>query len=313
MLVVQTWTTQSVAAAGQFAYWRELVCEVFLDLTPESERRDRFTGVVTHWPFGEVTLARIESQPQRVLRTGRDIERTPRGGYYANLQIRGTSTMRQNGRTTVLSPGDFAVAATDRPFEFAFGSDFRQLSLFIPAPLLHAQLSGPVPTATRIDTSTGVGASVRHAMVALARSSLATPSAVRLATLAGGLLAVALEPATTEVDRTRSARSYRAALADIAEHLTDDDLSPAATANRLGISVRWLHGLFVGQERSYAGTVRRLRLEMASRTLRDPARGHLRVIDIAAEAGFGDVSSFHRAFRREFGQTPAQVRRLAAH
>ena len=51
-----------------------------------------------------------------------------------------------------------------------------------------------------------------------------------------------------------------------------------------------------------------MRLELALRTLRDPDLGHLRVIDIAAEAGFGDVASFHRAFRREFGRTPGAVR-----
>jgi AraC-like DNA-binding protein len=120
---------------------------------------------------------------------------------------------------------------------------------------------------------------------------------------------VALDPAAAaEVGQAHSTRSYRAALTDIEEHLADEDLSPAATARRLGVSVRWLHALFAGRERSYAGTVRRLRLELARRDLRDPARAHLRVIDVAADAGFGDVTSFHRAFRREFGQTPAQVR-----
>lgn len=54
--------------------------------------------------------------------------------------------------------------------------------------------------------------------------------------------------------------------------------------------------------------MRRLRLEQADRDLRDPARSHLRVIDIATDAGFADVTSFHRAFRREYGRTPAQGR-----
>jgi AraC-like DNA-binding protein len=59
---------------------------------------------------------------------------------------------------------------------------------------------------------------------------------------------------------------------------------------------------------SSAVSARRLRLRSAWRSLQDPARRHLRVIDIAADAGFGDVTSFHRAFRGEFGRTPAQVR-----
>jgi AraC-like DNA-binding protein len=307
--MAQTWSTQNTTPARQFAYWREMICEAFLDLTPETDRRDRFAGAVTQWSFDGLNLARIDSQRQRVLRTERDVTRAPRGGYYANLQVRGTSTMRQYDRLTVLSPGDLALVYTDEPFEFEFGGDFRQLSLFVPAPLLEAQVSGKVLTATRLGTSSGAGAAARHAMVALAgaRRAPASGSSDRLASLAGGLIAVALESASG-ADEKRSPRSYRTAVDDIAEHLADDDLSPAATARRLGVSVRWLHGLFAGHELSYAGTVRRMRLEAAMRSLRDPARRHLRVIDVAAEAGFGDVSSFHRAFRREYGRTPAQIR-----
>jgi AraC-like DNA-binding protein len=219
--------------------------------------------------------------------------------------------MAQGGRITELRPGDIAMVNTAEPFAFDFRTEFRQLTFFVPGPLLDAQVPGRVSTATRIDTTTGVGAAVRHALQALTRGQLTPDSAARLAAHASGMLAVALDPTTLEstVDAGVSGvRSYRAALADIEEHLADDDLSPATTARRLGFSVRWLHGLFAGREHSYAATVRRLRLERAWRDLRDPARHHLRVIDIAADAGFGDVTSFHRAFRREFGHTPGQLR-----
>jgi AraC-like DNA-binding protein len=312
----QRWSTLAAAPTRQFAYWRELICEAFLDLTPESELRDGFAGTVTQWPLGELSLARIDSQRQQVRRTDRDIDRGPRAGYYANLQVRGTSLMRQDGRVAVLRPGDIAVVATDQRFAFEFGSDFRQLSLYLPGPLVDARTTGRLRTATRLDTATGVGAAVRHALQALTRSPLAPESAARLAALAGGMLAVALDASAAtghlvnpEPPRPlRSARDHRTALADIEEHLADDDLSPAATARRLGISVRRLHQLFAEQERSYASTVRRLRLEQARRDLQDPARAHLRIADIAAEAGFGNLASFHRTFRREFDQTPAQLR-----
>jgi AraC family transcriptional activator of tynA and feaB len=303
---VHTWSTLTEAQRAQFTYWRELICEVFLALTPESDLRDGFAGKVTQWPLGELNLARIDSQRQRVHRTERDISRGTPVGYYANLQVRGVSRMAQDGRITTLRPGDLAVVDTGRPFTFDFDTDFRQLSFFVPSAILDDNISTRVPTATRVDTTSGVGAAVRHALTALSTVPLAPEAAARLATHAGGMLAVALDrPPTTP---TRSKSSYAAALADIEEHLADDDLAPAATARRLGVSVRWLHSLFAGHEHSYAATVRRLRLERARRDLRDPARRHLRVIDVAVDAGFGSVASFHRAFLREFGLTPAQSR-----
>jgi len=307
--VPQTWSTTATKAAGQFACWRELICEAFLALTPESDLRDGFTGRVTQWPLGRLDLARIDSQRQRVRRTGRDIERAPRPGFYANLQVRGSSLLSQYGRETVLEPGDLAVVYTGEPFTMDFRSDFRQLSLFVPGALLESQTSGPVRTAVRVDTGAGVGAAVRHALTAVIRSPLGPDVAARLAAHAAGLLAVALEPADPAArGRAGSARSRAAAVADIEEHLADEDLSPATTAGRLGVSVRTVHGLFAGSGQSYAGTVRRFRLERARRALADPALAHLRVIDIAADAGFGNVAGFHRAFRRAFGRTPGEIR-----
>jgi AraC-like DNA-binding protein len=38
-------------------------------------------------------------------------------------------------------------------------------------------------------------------------------------------------------------------------------------------------------------------------------RAGLRIVDIAADAGFADVTHFHRVFRQAYGSTPAQLRR----
>lgn len=40
-----------------------------------------------------------------------------------------------------------------------------------------------------------------------------------------------------------------------------------------------------------------------------PARSRFRAAGIAAEAGFADVTHFHRVFRQAYGCTPAGLRR----
>jgi AraC-like DNA-binding protein len=45
--------------------------------------------------------------------------------------------------------------------------------------------------------------------------------------------------------------------------------------------------------------------------LRDPRRFGRRISEIAAEAGFTDLSHFSRAFRRRFGMTPSDAREAA--
>lgn len=308
------WSTMDVPKAAQFARWRELICEAFLALTPESDLRDGFVGTVAQRQLDELNIARITSQRQRVQRTHRDIDRSAYQGYYVNLQVRGSSLMIQDGRSTVLRPGDIAVVDTTRPFTFDFQDDFQQLSLYAPKPLLLNGSGTPLATATRVGTITGPGAAVRHALLSLTADDLATDTAARLAAHACGILAIALDhPADPHPGSTplRQDRLHAAALADIDEHLTDTDLSPTTVAARLGVSVRLLYSVFAGRRHSFAAEVRRRRLDHAWRDLQDPARAHLCVIDVAVAAGFADVTSFHRAFRREYGHTPAQVRRAA--
>ena len=313
-----TWSTAAVPRSRQFGYWREMICEAFLDLSPETAvaggaGRDGFRGRVTQRQLGRLAIAQIGSQAQRVRRTESDIARSPRAGYYANLQLRGSCRTVQDGRAAVTQPGDLTVVNTERPFAFELSDDFAQLSFYVPGQLLHPQLEQPVRTATRIPTVTGVGAALRHALQALEPGALPEDSASRLAVHAGGLLAVALNgPADPGATARRRAGQLDAALADVAEHLADDDLCPATTAGRLGISVRQLHQVFAGHGRTFGAELRRQRLEQARRDLADPARAGLRVIDIAADAGFADVTHFHRVFRQAYGCTPAQLRRAPA-
>jgi len=311
--MVRTWSTAVVPAERQFGYWREAICAAFLDLAPESPLRTAFRGEVVQRDVGPFELARITSQAQRVERRPRDIDRAPGDAYYVNLQVAGSGLMAQGGRVATLRPGDLAVVDTTVPFTLAFDHDFAQLSLHVPKPLLDRELSAPLVTATTVAAGPGVNAALRAALSALQDGDLPAPVAARLAFHAGGLLALALEHGSPAVaDRPADAAGRRLldlALADIDARLASADLTPGSTALRLGISVRRLHALFAGRERSYAREVRWRRLALAHRRLLDPAWDHLRVIDIAVDAGFPDVTHFHRVFRRRYGCTPAEVRR----
>ncbi len=305
-----SWSTAQVIPRQQFSYWREMICEAFLDLTPESSLRDGFYGRVTQRSLDGLDLARIESQAQLVRRTEADITRSPHSGYYANLQVAGIGVTTQDDRTAITQPGDLTLIDTARPFSFEFGADFQQLSLHIPETLLRSQMERPAPTARRVSTATGLGAAIRHALTAIGGDQLSPGSAARLAVHTTGLLAVALEqPEAVSLTSRRHRGLLRAALDDLENHLGDEDLSPARTAARLGVSVRLLHQVFAGHDQSFATAVRTRRLDQARRDLTDPARAALRVIDIAADNGFADVTHFHRVFRQAYGCTPAQARR----
>lgn len=113
------------------------------------------------------------------------------------------------------------------------------------------------------------------------------------------------------------------ALAHAAQDLVDrrlaePDLSPTTLARELNVSVRTLQRAFAAADETVAGYIRRSRLERARLDLLQPT-GQPSVSELAARWHFADSSHFIRAFKRQYGRTPAnyssgidQIQREAA-
>jgi len=98
---------------------------------------------------------------------------------------------------------------------------------------------------------------------------------------------------------------------DILARIDRADLSLAQIARLHQITPRQVQRLFARQGESFSGFVGAARLTRARGSLADPAQRHRRVVEIALDAGFDDVSAFSRAFRRQFGMSPGEARQEA--
>jgi AraC-like DNA-binding protein len=105
-----------------------------------------------------------------------------------------------------------------------------------------------------------------------------------------------------------SAARFQTVLRHLQQHVADPDLSPASTARALGISVRYLHKLFEPTGESFAGYVVRERLAGCRASLENPLERDRSTTDIAFGWGFGSLPTFYRAFSREFGCAPGDLR-----
>lgn len=127
------------------------------------------------------------------------------------------------------------------------------------------------------------------------------------------LIAVALRPDDDDPEQAAqgaiSATRLAAAKTDIRARLSDPTLSAKHVAQRLGLSERSIYLLFERRGLSFAPFVTDERLKLATTMLLDPARQQERIGDIALAAGFSDLSTFNRSFRRRYGRTPSSLRR----
>jgi AraC-like DNA-binding protein len=103
-----------------------------------------------------------------------------------------------------------------------------------------------------------------------------------------------------------------AILREIEKRIGDPSLSAITVASSLGITVRYVHLLLKETGARFSHHVLDRRLEKAAALLRDPEWQDRLIIEIAAEAGFTDISHFNRAFRRKFRATPSVIRKSSA-
>jgi len=96
--------------------------------------------------------------------------------------------------------------------------------------------------------------------------------------------------------------------ADIIEHIGHGETTLLGLATRHGLTPRSIQRLFERDGSTFSEFKLEHQLAYARRMLADRRYAGLTIAAIAAAAGFGDLSYFHRVFRRRFGATPCNVR-----
>jgi AraC family transcriptional activator of tynA and feaB len=107
---------------------------------------------------------------------------------------------------------------------------------------------------------------------------------------------------STAVRRVTEAKQW------VEASLANPDLSVESIATGMGVSSRYLRGLFHGTEKLSHYILRR-RLEESASQLADIANQYVSITAIALRCGFNSPAHYSRAFRKHFGQTPRAWRK----
>jgi AraC-like DNA-binding protein len=95
---------------------------------------------------------------------------------------------------------------------------------------------------------------------------------------------------------------------DILSNLGRHALSIDGVASRHGISPSYVRQLFAAEGTTFSKFVLEQRLNAVRAMLADRRFAGRTIAAIAFEAGFGDLPSFNRIFRRRFGMKPSEAR-----
>lgn len=311
-----------VPVADRIDFFREMTTAVWVPMECRPDLDADYRAVFRASGLGPMQVVVMDVMPTTVHRTPRLISQADPDMLKMLLVCGGgASAVAQGGQQARLSPGEFALYNTRRPYEVRCGVDDEptQLLTFMFPPSLLPLSPGRLRdlAAVRIPATSGVGELTSQFLLQLARNidSYTPADAARLSTAALEILAARL---AHELDNrnwgtpeTRRHALLTAVQGFIQQHLGDPELSPAAIAAAHHMSLRSLHQLFHEVGLTVAGWIRRQRLECCRRDLSDPALAARPVAAIAAKWGFSSASDFSRAFRAGHGVPPAEYRRSA--
>lgn len=311
-----TWDTAGIRPNEQFSYYREAICQAFMNLTPEPAAESGFPASVEHVRLGDAAINRVSFPEHVVRRSAADIAASDRSCFYLNLKLAGRCRIQQDGREISLSPGQVGIFDSDRQFALVHdrGPQLRVASFWVPAEALRERLPASFDAAAaRVSDDPHVG----HLIVETARTlsddalCMTEDEGVRLFRSLIELVAISLSRqsrAHTAEGESLTDATMLALKRAIQRQLREPGLAVADIANAVGISERYVHKLLARSGTGFTDYVIARRLDGAARDLGDPAMADRAIGAIAFDWGFSDLSHFTRRFKQRFGCRPRDWR-----
>lgn len=301
------WDSRLSSPARAFVAFREAICSNFMPWTPEFSGEE-FHGRVESISYENGTVGRVRTSAITAAKTKSNIASSVMECVHGNFIIGGELKVEQGGRTTIARPGELAlyqsydpVVLTERP-----DTPCDNLAFIIPR--------------SELSDETNVDNLFRNVVVNADR--LAGPLGSCLNLIAAGLTTftesqlsslfdacVALLPlvltSNLSVGVGKNNRRMREVLRYIDQNLANPNLAPALVAEHLGVSVRYIHKLFAGTPATFGSYVTGQRLERVKWDLLASSKKPP-ISAIAYRWGFGDLSTFNRAFKSRYQCNPTQ-------
>ncbi|MDB5365499.1 MAG: AraC family transcriptional regulator [Rhodospirillales bacterium] len=308
-------TTTTLPPVERFGAWQMALAGLF-DATPLGPVQPRdFCAGYDAFAVGRLVIGETHYAPHQFRREAAKLRQDGLDHFHVTLHRRGGHRAAFAGGCMVeVGPGDIEVFDFARPL-IADAETSSMLVLAVPRSVMASALP-------QIDDLHGVTIAATSGLASLLGAHLTTLyaqvrqiaahelDAAEEATLA--MVAACIRPSTETIARA-SAELEEALLSRIRRHiereLASSDLTPAQLCLRFRISRGKLYRLFESLG-GVAAYIQLRRLYRIHALLLDPTNRHRRNYDIAFEHGFNNEAHFSRAFRKLFGATPSDARRL---
>lgn len=292
------------------ASWSALTSENFLKLDCRATTHQPFFFSALMARFSSSVVAELCLSQSRVMRRQSDGENSEQGYFKVLRQLAGRGRIRQGGRESELSPGQWTIYDTTREYVYESSERARFMVLLLPQEERMGWTSATAHLAGSALPGGGAAHIVFSGLAGLLRDGtplddesqkLLQDSSIALLerTLQGHLKDSRWLLHGSQEQKLQKIREH------VLENLHDPRLTPDSLAAAFGMSRRSLYNLFLLASETPRAFIQQARLQRSARMLADPASRELSVAQLARACGFTDPSHFSRAFHAQFGKAPS--------
>lgn len=308
-------TTEDVPPKAKVHFWRQALKDLYGSLHDiESASEADFRAALSWRHNGPATLIDCSGSACRLVRQAEPSS----GKMQVVAQIEGECTLTQGGRTAHLDAGSFCLLPLGDRAEYDYSANYRQVTLIFDAEsLAHRVPDWERRTCLRIAGNVGAGGVFLSLLQAMQhhQKTLDHKCCQEAFLAIVGLLAVALDDLESVArPATRMANYHKDRVRHfVLSQLGNPNLDITLVANELGISTRYVFHLFSDEDMHLMQWIWTQRLERCRQELVRQTTGGRSISSIAFAWGFNDPAHFSRSFRKLFGVSPREMRRMATH
>jgi AraC-like DNA-binding protein len=309
-------STKGMKEKDRFSYWREAVCDAYVQLGCESEATEAFHGGLVLERLPGISVSTVFSDPLTVNRRKKDIARSNDDCFLLSVQLKNKVCVVQRDCIAELEPGDFAIYSSTEPYQLLCPRSYKQLVFQFPKSDILARLPNcELLTARKVGTANEIGRFVSGSLVDFSRIIGNADEVVQhyikdtvLDLIATGLASLAnstFELSQPEQHLILRAKSY------IHANLSNPTLTRGLIARAMSLSVRRLSDIFAKEGTTITAYIRSMRLERIAQDLLNDLFHRQSISEIAFRWGFNNLQHFSKVFRNQYGMSPRDYRRHA--
>ncbi len=311
---MQTYSTQGLPASAKVSHWNDIISDVFAPLETRPINSGDFEAEVRCARSGRLRMATATSRAATVRRTKSAVSKLDEHRYFLHVQMGGQLLIKQDGHEALLEEGDLVLSDSTRPYTLSYEDTCSTLVLIVtqeelrrhlpmPEEMIGVKLSGTKGLSRTTSLMLrSVWDQAEQGIPPELGSRIADSILDVFATSCTEIKGMVVADAAIVGARRIQIKRY------IEANLRDPELSVRSAAAAFGISPRYLHILFSGENETVSSYILRRRLEECAKQLSDILWRRRTITEIAFGWGFNNATHFARVFRDHYGTSPRDYR-----